>query len=112
MAFEDITPEEEYKKYWTPDVKGQNIEGNIIGLEKDDFGNDRIILDVGKDEEGKILKTTLPGHASLKRYYNKVDKGDYIRVTLINIRERKNGQNPQKIYKVEVDPERFVRYGN
>ena len=26
------------------------------------------------------------------------------------VKETKNGKNPQKIYKVQVDPDRFVKY--
>ena len=110
MAFKRLAPEVGNVKYWTPKNIGEEIEGNICDEETDNYGNRRIVLDRGVDNEGNEIKTTLPGHYGLQQYYNKVKNGDYIRVTLIDIKEAKNGNNKLNVYKVEIDDERFKNY--
>ena len=110
MAFKKIAPEVGKLRYWNPATIGEEIEGNIFDEEKDDWNNSRIVLDRGTDEEGNIIKTTLPGHYGLRKYYSKINKGDYIRVTLVDIKESKNSNNSLNVYAVEVDDERFKEY--
>lgn len=109
MAFKKIAPEAGNEKYWNPKMIGEEIEGNICDEEPDKYGNIRIVLDRGTNKEGNVIKTTLPAHYNIKQYYSKIDKGDYIRVTLTDIKESKNG-NPVNIYSIEVDPDRFKEY--
>ena len=61
------------------------------------------------DKKGNVIKTTLPAHYTIKQFYSKINKGDYIRVTLTDIKVSKNG-NPVNIYSIEVDPDRFKEY--
>ena len=86
MAFQKLIVEEDKNsKFWSPKVEGDYIEGNIAGDAQDQFGNRQIVLDRGTDENGEMIKTTLPAHHSLKRYYNHINDGDYVRVTLVKI---------------------------
>lgn len=115
MAFEDI--EEDVLEYWNPENIGDNIEGNVYEITTDQWNNKRIVLDMGDDEDGNLLTTTLPGHAHLQRFVKKINVGDYIRVELVKLIEPKeetdeNGKKiqPTRIYKVQKDPERKIDY--
>jgi len=115
MAFEDIEIEEEefVPKYWNFEKVGDNVEGNVFSIVKDDYGNDRIVLDMGDDEDGNVITTTLPGHKNLQRYVKKIKKGDYIRVELTKIiPPKEEGRYPFNIYKVQKDEDRAVDYGD
>jgi len=123
MAFEDVA--EAIDKFWKPEEKGDNVEGNVFKIEKDQWDNDRIVLDLGDDENGQLMTTTLPAHASLQRFIPNIGVGDYIKVTLIDLiepesdKEDENGNKidedgkilyPTYIYKVQKDPDRAVDY--
>ena len=115
MAFEDV--EEAMDKYWNPEKIGENIEGNVYEIVKDNWNNKRIVLDMGDDEEGNLMTTTLPSHAQLQRFIPKLQIGDYIRVELVKIidptseqLEKDSSRKPAKIYKVQKDPERAIDY--
>ena len=114
MAFEQIAPEvTKNAKYWNPEMTGESIEGHVYDDAHDKFGNRLIVLDRGEDENGNVITTTLPGHRNLTKYYSKIKNGDYIRVTLIDVKQpKKEGNRPYKIYKVEIDPSRFKEYNN
>lgn len=107
MAFEDVAPDVDMtSKYWNPQVVGDSIEGNICNWEMDDWGNSRICLEL---KEG--FEKVLPAHKDLLRYNSKLELGDYIRVTLSQIKKSNDPQyNDQKLYKVQKDPERKVEY--
>lgn len=111
MAFEDVEAEEVIGKYWNPEKVGDNIEGNVFEIVKDQYGNDRIVLDMGDDENGNIMTSQLPGHASLQRFVKNINIGDYIRVELVDIIPAKEeGRYDAKIYKVQKDPDRAQDY--
>lgn len=107
MAFSEITPDvDETSPYWEANTIGEQIEGNIISFEEDNWGNTRIRLELESGAE-KLL----PGHRDLQRYNRKLQEGDYIRVTLADIQKSNNPEYAdKKIYKVEIDPERRVEY--
>jgi len=106
MVFEEIVSDGEDNGYWNPVSVGQNIEGNLKYFQKDEWGKQRIVLEKEDDEE-----IVLPGHADLQQYKKKLGIGDYIRVTLIKIKESTNPDyNDKPFYKVEVDSERKVEY--
>lgn len=115
MAFEDV--EEAMDKYWNPENIGDDIEGNFYEVVKDKWGNKRIVLDMGDDEEGHLMTTMLPSHSQLQRFIPKLEIGDYIRVELAKIIEPTPEQleedpkrKPAMIYKVQKDPERAIDY--
>ena len=114
MAFEKIIVEEDKNsKFWNPKTEGEYIEGNIAGDAKDQYGNRQIVLDRGTDENGNMKKTVLPSHHNLRRYYNHINDGDYVRVTLVKKKKKKKeGNQPYRVYQMEVDPSRFKEYDN
>ena len=116
MAFEDVE-ETVVDKLWNPEKIGENIEGNLFEITKDQWGNKRMVLDLGDDEEGNMLTTTLPNHTQLRRFIPNLTIGDYIRVELVKLVEPtpeqlKNDPNRKatRIYKVQKDPEKFEEY--
>lgn len=116
MAFEDVTAAAE--EYWAPEEIGDNVEGNVYEIVKDKWDNDRIVLDLGDDEDGNVITTTLPSHAHLRRFVPKLEVGDYIRVELVKLIDPKEEvdadgrkMQPTRIYKVQKDPERKIDYG-
>lgn len=115
MAFEDV--EETMDKYWNPEKIGEDIEGNVYEIVKDQWNNQRIVLDMGDDAEGNLMTTTLPAHAQLQRFIPKLQVGDYIRVELVKLVQPTDEQlaadpsrKPAKIYKVQKDPDRAQIY--
>lgn len=106
MAFKELPSTGIDGEYWTPLTIGTEIEGNIIEFREDNYGHDRIVLELSNEEE-----ITLPSHSDLRQYNNKLNIGDYIRVTLSNIKKSNNPDYADKnIYKVEVDPDQYVEY--
>ncbi|MBQ9024798.1 MAG: hypothetical protein IJ104_00815 [Methanobrevibacter sp.] len=115
MAWEEIEPEEEtgYTKYPKFEKVGDFVEGNLYEFETDGYGNKRMVLEVGEDEDGEPLYSYLPSHAHLQRFYKKVAIGDFLRVELVKLiepDEDDDNQYPVRKYKVQVDPDRSVRY--
>jgi len=117
MAFEDVEEVSTVGKYWNPEKIGDNIEGNVYDIKKDQWDNDRIVLDLGDDENGNLITTMLPGHAQLQNFVPNLLVGDYIRVELVKQippTEEQLAKNPKRsptnIYKVQKDPERAVDY--
>ena len=47
MAWEEVEPVAA-DKYWKPEKIGDTIEGNVFEIVKDDWNNDRIVLDLGE----------------------------------------------------------------
>lgn len=65
MAFVEIEPEAEtegYTKYPKFEKVGDNIEGNLYEFDTDGYGNKRMVLEVGEDEDGEPLYSYLPSH--------------------------------------------------
>ena len=114
MAFIDIEPEEDnsgFSKYPQFKEVGDNIEGNLYEFDKDQWGNKRMVLDCGEDEDGELLLAYLPSHTHLANFYKKVAIGDYLKVELAKLIPPKEDQEyPTRIYKVQVDPDRHVEY--
>lgn len=112
MAFREVEKgPEEVSRYWNPEKVGDVVEGNIYKFVKDDYGNTRIDLYLGQDEDDEAILTMLPGHADLKRTYVNLNRGDFIQVTLIElIPPRKENGHPKRIYRVLVDDDRKVEW--
>lgn len=114
MAFVEIEPEEEettFQKYPRFEKVGDSVEGNLYEFDKDGYGNKRMVLEVGEDEEGEPILQYLPTHSHLRRFYKKVKIGDFLHVELAKLIPPKEDQEyPTRIYKVQVDPERHVEY--
>lgn len=112
MAFEEIEKgPEEHGRYWNPEEVGDKIEGNIYDFVTDDYGNKRIDLYLGTDENDEPIMCMLPAHADLKRYYVNLERGDMIQVTLVKLIEPKGkSKYPKRLYKVLVDSERKVEW--
>ncbi|MBQ6512074.1 hypothetical protein [Methanobrevibacter sp.] len=110
MVLEDVE-ETVVDKYWNPEKVGDKVEGNVFEIVKDQWNNDRIVLDLGDDEDGNLLTTTLPAHAHLKRFIPNLRIGDYIVVTLKEIiPSEKEGYSDTRIYRVQKDPDRAQDY--
>ena len=114
MAWEEVEPVAA-DKYWKPEKIGDDIEGNVFEITKDDWNNDRIVLDLGDDAEGNLITTTLPAHKQLLSFIPKIRIGDYIRVELIKQippteeqLEKQPDRSPTNIYKMQKDPSRAV----
>lgn len=112
MAFKEVEKgPEEVGRYWNPEEVGDAIEGNIYKFVIDDFGNKRIDLYLGEDEDEEPIMCMLPAHADLKRVYVNLNRGDYIRVELTKLIEpRGKSKYPKRIYKVLVDEDRKVEW--
>lgn len=115
MAWEEVEPVAD--KYWKPEQIGDNIEGNVFEIKKDDWNNDRIVLDLGDDAEGNLITSTLPAHKQLLSFIPKLKIGDYIRVELIKQipptkkqLEEQPDRSPTNIYKMQKDPSRAQDY--
>ena len=115
MAWEEV--ELVAEKYWKPEKIGDNIEGNVFEIVKDDWNNDRIVLDLGDDAEGNLITTTLPAHAQLRSFIPKLKIGDYIKVELVKQiaptaeqLEKQPDRSPTNIYKLMKDPSRAQGY--
>lgn len=105
MAFEKLVPDHEdngeRRTFWKPEMVGENLEGWVTGYADDDFGNKRMEL---KDTDGDLY--WLPAHKGIKKYYNKVRKGDYIKVEVENI-DDESYDYPIISYGIYVDPDNF-----
>ena len=112
MAFEEVEKgPEEVGRYWNADEVGATVEGNIYKFVTDDYGNKRIDLYLGQDEDDEAILTILPAHADLKRVYVNLERGDYIRVEVIKlIPPKKENGHPKRIYKVLKDPDKKVAW--
>lgn len=112
MAFEEVEKgPEEFGRYWNPEEVGEQIEGNIFDFVTDAYGNKRIDLYMGEDEDGEPIMCMLPAHADLKRYYVNLERGDMIQVTLVKLIEPKGkSQYPKRIYKLLKDPSQKVEW--
>ena len=112
MAFEEVEKgPEEHGRYWNPEEIGDQIEGNIYKFVTDDYGNKRIDLYLGVDEEDEPIMCMLPAHADLKRYYVNLERGDMIKVTLVKLIEPKGkSQYPKRIYKLLKDDSQKVEW--
>lgn len=112
MAFVEVEKgPEEVGRYWNPEKVGDVIEGNIYKFVKDDYGNTRIDLYRGQDEDDGAILTMLPAHADLKRTYVNLNRGDFIQVKLVElIPPRKENGYPKRIYKVLIDDDRKVEW--
>lgn len=116
MAWEEVEPVAA-DKYWKPEKIGDDIEGNVFEIVKDDWNNERIVLDLGDDAEGNLITTTLPAHAQLRSFIPKLKIGEYIRVELVKQieptekqLEKQPDRSPTNIYKVQKDPSRATSY--
>ena len=112
MAFKEVEKgPEEHGRYWNPEKVGDQIEGNIFDFVIDDFGNKRIDLYLGEDEEGEAIMCMLPAHADLKRYYVNLERGDMIQVKLVKlIPPKKENGYPKRIYKLLKDDSQKVEW--
>ena len=99
MAFEPVTLQADPNdKYWNPQTEGEEIEGNLCGIDKSNE-QDRMVLDIGDDKE-----VILPGHAMLRRYMKSIKIGEYIKVIYEGEKtSNTEGYNPTKLYKVLKD---------
>lgn len=107
MAFETLKTTGIEGDYWAPTIEGQQIEGNIMEFQKDDYNKTKMLLELPNEEQ-----ISLPGHADLQQYTKTLEVGDYIRVTLTGFKKSNNPEkyNDKPLYKVERDPERAVVY--
>ena len=117
MAFIDV--EEVVDKYWNPKNVGDFVEGNVYDITKDQWNKKRIELDLGDDESSNMISTILPAHAQLQRFIPNLEIGDFIRVTLVELKdptekqlEEDPNRKPTFIYKVQKDPDQSVDYGD
>ena len=112
MAFEEVEKgPEEYGRYWNPEEINDEITGHIYKFVTDQYGNKRIDLYLGEDEDGEAIMCMLPSHADLKRFYVNLEPGDYIKVVLVKLIEpKKESNHPKRIYKLLKDPSQKVEW--
>ena len=112
MAWKEIEPEEtQLDKYPKFEKVGDYVEGNLYEFDKDGYGNKRMVIEIGEDEEGELILQYLPTHRHLQNFYKKVAIGDYLHVELVKLIPPKEDQEyPTRIYKVKVDPDRKAIY--
>lgn len=112
MAFREVEKgPQEIGRYWNPEEVGDEITGHIYKFVNDDYGNKRIDLYLGQDDEDEAILCMLPAHADLKRTYVNLERGDFINVKLTKlIPPKKENGYPKRIYKVLVDPDEKVTW--
>lgn len=112
MAFKEVEKgPQEMGRYWNPEKVGDEITGHIYKFVNDDYGNKRIDLYLGQDDEDEAILCMLPAHADLKRTYVNLERGDFINVKLTKlIPPKKENGYPKRIYKVLVDPDEKVTW--
>lgn len=108
MSFKDVEGDAE-EQYWNPEEIGESVEGNLCTWLKDQYGNQIGVLD-STDEEGNDIKIILPSHKNLRRFYKRLNIGDYILVKLVDLKPIKRSKHKKRIYKVLVDDDQFVDY--
>ena len=112
MVFKEVEKgPQEMGRYWNPEEVGDEITGHIYKFVNDDYGNKRIDLYLGQDDEDEAILCMLPAHADLKRTYVNLERGDFINVKLTKlIPPKKENGYPKRIYKVLVDPDEKVTW--
>lgn len=96
MAYKEINPTD-----WIYDKDGDSIEGFLVRAQKD-IGPNKANLYCIETSKG-ILNVW--GAAILDSRMSLVKIGARVRITYKGLAEAKAGQNPAKIFKVEVDDE-------
>ncbi|WP_296885098.1 hypothetical protein [uncultured Methanobrevibacter sp.] len=111
MAFKEVEKgPEEIGRYWKPEKVGDAIEGNVYAFVDGDYGK-QIDLYRGVLEDGEYNLCQLPAHADLKRTYVNLNRGDYIRVEVTEIKEPQGkSQYGKMIYKVLKDEDKAVEF--
>ena len=88
---------ESNNSFWKPESIGEEIEGEVISVNTDDFGLN-VHVKVNNDD------ITLPSHKVLQNRLSGVKVGDFIKVQYIREELPKiKGNNPTKIYDVWID---------
>ena len=91
---------------------GDYVEGNFMGIVEDDYGNNRIELYIGEDDEGEAKTQQLPPAADLRKYYEKLHLGEYVKIEFVKIIPSNSEKfADKKIFKVLVDHSRDVEFG-
>ena len=91
---------------------GDYCEGNFVGLEEDDYGNMRIVLYLGTDDDDEPKYQYLPSSADLRKYNEKLHRGEYVRVEFAKIIPSNSEKYAdKKIFKVMVDHSKDVEFG-
>jgi len=101
---EDI--KESTGRYWNPVKVGSELEGEIIEIKEDDYGNERVVL---VDPDGDERET--PAHKDLLEYVPQLREGDYIWITATAFETKKIKDRDTKeekevtvwTYQVDVD---------
>jgi len=92
---------------------GDYVEGNFSGIVEDDYGNRRIELYIGQDEYDEPKYQHLPPAADLRKYYEKLNRGEYVKVEFVKvIPSNSEDFADKKIFKVMVDHSRDVEFGD
>ena len=82
---------------WKPTSIGTQIKGKILQIEEWEYGIQALI----RTPDG--YEILLPAHQNLQRKLKQIQEGDYIRVTLQDIKKSNNPQYHDKLlYKLEV----------
>lgn len=94
MAFEEVNP-----NTWTYENDGDSITGVLLKTEKDVGPNKSLMYHLESD--GKPISVW--GSTILDQRMQFIEPGTLIRITYKGLGEKKGGQNPPKIFKVEAD---------
>ena len=93
---------------------GDYVEGNFFELAEDDYGNERIVLWLGNDEEtGEDKFQWLPAAADLRKYYTQMVRGMWVKISFKKIIPSNNEQyNDKQIFLVQANEELDVEFGD
>lgn len=108
MSLKDVEGDAE-EQYWNPKEIGESVEGNLCAWLKDQYGNKIGVLE-STDDEGNEVKLILPSHKDLRRFYKRLNIGDYILVKLVGLKPIKKSKHKKRLYKVFVDDDKYVDY--
>lgn len=92
MAWKEIELKNEM---WKPEKEGDTLQGVVIDIEKNQYGNSYVIT----TEDGEEFKT--PAHKILQKLMEDIKKGQVVKIEFKEEKDTNKG-NPLQIYKVFV----------
>lgn len=94
MAWEEQASLDD-EKYWKPENEGDSIEGNIVEILEGNYGPYMTI-----ETEDEIIKET-PAHKDLQNRIRRLEEGDYVKITLRELKEIEGREHPMRLYWVQ-----------
>ena len=95
MAFKEVE-----SNTWQPENENDSIEGVLVKVEREVGINKANLYHLETSDKKNI---SVWGSAVLDSKMTFVKEGDILRITYLGLGEKKIGQNPAKLFKVEID---------